>query len=852
MVITSLTDLWPGQASFSPTCLDSAAADVIGQTLAAGASTSCTFIVDDYAPPIGESLIDTVTVIVADVDDSTNTATDMDDSTVTTNEPPVGRSILLDIVKTNDADEDGTFTDSEVADAEGQAVEFQVVITNPSDITVVITSLTDFWLGQPQFSPTCLDSAAANVIGQTLAPDASTTCTFTVADYAPPDGDSLVDVVAVIVADVEDATKTATDIDPSTVSTPEPPVITVNIVKTNDADGDGGYHDSEIAPAEGADVPFRAIITNTSAVAVTITSLTDLLPGNVVADNICADLIGTVLDPGDFVTCEWIESGYAGDPADPAKVNTATVVVCAVTHPAICGNDDDTSTVTTTTPEPPVITVNIEKTNDADGDDEYNDSEVAPVEGADVPFRAVITNTSAVAVTITSLTDLLPGHVIADDICAGLIGTVLQPNGVTGDSVTCDWIEEDYAGDPTDPAKVNTATVVVCPVTDPENCGDDDDTSTVTTPPPPVITVNIVKTNDASGDGQYNDSEVAPAEGADVPFRAVITNTSAVAVTITSLTDLLPGNDTADDVCADLIGTVLAPGGSATCEWIEPGYAGDPTDPAKVNTATVVVCAVTHPAICGVDDDTSTVTTPNPEPPVITVNIVKTNDANGDGQYNDSEVAPAEGADVPFRAVITNTSAVAVTITSLTDLLPGNVVADNICADLIGTVLDPGGSVTCNWIEPDYAGDPDDPAKVNTATVVVCPVTDPDNCGDDDDTSTVTTPPVVISLVVDKTNDGNGDGTFTDDETGTAGNPVTFRVTVTNTSSVAVVIDSISDVWPGVVAFQPECEAQFIGVTLAPGQSLTCQFTIANYVPTTAQGAKVNSATVTVLSGHRS
>ena len=275
VVITSLTDLWPGQASFSPTCLDSAAADVIGQTLAAGASTSCTFTVADYAPPAGEDLIDTVTVIVADVDDDTNTATDMDNSTVSTPEPPP--VITLDIVKTNDADVDGTFTDSEVADAEGEAVEFLVDITNTSAVPVVITSLTDLWPGQASFSPTCLDSAAADVIGQTLAAGASTSCTFTVADYAPPAGEDLIDTVTVIVADVNDDTNTATDMDDSTVSTPEPepPVITLDIVKTNDADVDGTFTDSEVADAEGQAVEFLVDITNTSAVPVVITSLTD-------------------------------------------------------------------------------------------------------------------------------------------------------------------------------------------------------------------------------------------------------------------------------------------------------------------------------------------------------------------------------------------------------------------------------------------------------------------------------------------------------------------------------------------------------------------------------------------------
>ena len=59
------------------------------------------------------------------------------------------------------------------------------------------------------------------------------------------------------------------------------------------------------------------------------------------------------------------------------------------------------------------------------GDGTYNDAEVAPTEGADVPFRAVITNTSTVPVVIQDLTDAFPAHA-ASGICAGLIGTVLR------------------------------------------------------------------------------------------------------------------------------------------------------------------------------------------------------------------------------------------------------------------------------------------------------------------------------------------------------------------------------------------------------------------------------------------
>ena len=77
-------------------------------------------------------------------------------------------------------------------------------------------------------------------------------------------------------------------------------------------------------------------------------------------------------------------------------------------------------------------------------------------------------------------------------------------------------------------------------VNNPNRSVSDSDTSSVSTPPGD-ISVQVVKDNDANGDGAFNDVEEAPAEGADVPFRAVITNTSPVPVIIQSLTDVYPG-----------------------------------------------------------------------------------------------------------------------------------------------------------------------------------------------------------------------------------------------------------------------------------------------------------------------
>jgi hypothetical protein len=103
------------------------------------------------------------------------------------------------------------------------------------------------------------------------------------------------------------------------------------------------------------------------------------------------------------------------------------------------------------------------------------------------------------------------------------------------------------------------------------------------------------------------------------------------------------------------------------------------------------------------------------------VEIVKTNDADGDGTYTNSEEALEPGSNVSFLLVITNTSDEVVTITSLTDAFPGSSIdlLANKCSALAGVSLDPGESVDCTFSIQDYSPDATADPKINTATVCV-------------------------------------------------------------------------------------------------------------------------------------
>ncbi|HXF72227.1 MAG TPA: hypothetical protein VNO79_06425 [Actinomycetota bacterium] len=123
----------------------------------------------------------------------------------------------MDLVKVNDADRDGRFTDDETADEQGQDVTFRLTITNTSSVNVVIQSLTDQWPGQPPFAVSCDEGS---LVGTVLAPGASATCTFTIPDYAPVTGTapgSIVDTASVTVGQQGNAGNTASDQDESTV-----------------------------------------------------------------------------------------------------------------------------------------------------------------------------------------------------------------------------------------------------------------------------------------------------------------------------------------------------------------------------------------------------------------------------------------------------------------------------------------------------------------------------------------------------------------------------------------------------------------------------------------------------------
>jgi uncharacterized repeat protein (TIGR01451 family) len=121
--------------------------------------------------------------------------------------------VTVIIEKTNDANEDGIFSNNEEAKKDDLDVAFRLRITNTSDVAVAITDLTD------SFDQTTLDLLAAKcpaLDGVVLDPDESVTCIFTLNNYSPAQGTAIVNIAEVCV-EIVGGTQTDCDTNPSRV-----------------------------------------------------------------------------------------------------------------------------------------------------------------------------------------------------------------------------------------------------------------------------------------------------------------------------------------------------------------------------------------------------------------------------------------------------------------------------------------------------------------------------------------------------------------------------------------------------------------------------------------------------------
>jgi uncharacterized repeat protein (TIGR01451 family) len=784
VVLDTITDAIEGAAAFSvtsasPPVTSTTCGSLIGTSLAVGGNATCSFtiahVVDRSALPDGD-LDDTVKVTGHDDDDSGQVSATATAEVAVTDALPV-----ISVTKTP-----SPTSVAETAPGQTRPVDYLVTIQNDSVETVTIDSVVDSVEGGPAAAA---GGTCAALIGTTLAPQAGTSCTFTMG-VSGNAGDTVDDVVTVGASD-DDGNDT-TDADAASVAITNL-ASSINVTKTASVGS---------VPEPGGNVTYTVGIENTSAAdSVTIGAITDSVSGGapVAAGGTCPALIGTKLAPGASTSCSFTlavtGNAFASVP-DTVKVT---------------GTDDDGTPVSDTGDEVVDITnvpssIVVTKTASAN-------SVVEP--GGNVTYTVKVENTSVSdPVTIDAIVDSVSGGapVAAGGTCPALLGTTLAPGG----SATCSFTLAVIGN-----AGENVPDTVTVTGTDDDDSKVEGSDSEIVDITDSAAAISVVKTPSVSS---------LPEPGGNVTYTVDITNDSpADTVTLDSIVDAVDGGApfAAAGTCPALLGTSLAPGGTKTCAFTLPvtGNAGD----SVPDTVTIT----------GHDDDpvappagglgASGVLTASDSAVVDITDVPPTGTAS---KTADPKTIPEPGGPVEFDVSVTNTSAVeAATVTAITDDVDGTAidvtqvggpVSATTCAT--GAVLAPGGTYTCTFTLIVSGADAGD---VVVDQIGITLADDDGNSVTPTDTETVAVTDVLPTIEVEKDNGGAA--------VAAPGGDVVFDVTVTNTSpDEPVVLTELTDTIEGGAPFDitttgPPVVATTCatGGTIAASASYTCRFTVA-------------------------
>jgi hypothetical protein len=150
--------------------------------------------------------------------------------------------------------------------------------------------------------------------------------------------------------------------DGATIVGASQPSLAILVNALNDADGDGIYSDSETTPEAGADVNFKAIITNMGSTAFEIAAVSHSFKQEIdrVQVEVCADLDGLTLGFGESLTCSFSVESYS-PPMGQSAVNTVTASVIEAAGSGSRGTSDSDNTTVSTFLEDQVLAVAIER-----------------------------------------------------------------------------------------------------------------------------------------------------------------------------------------------------------------------------------------------------------------------------------------------------------------------------------------------------------------------------------------------------------------------------------------------------------------------------------------------------------
>jgi len=512
-------------------------------------------------------------------------------------------------------------------------------------------------------------------------------------------------------------------------------------------------------PEPGGTVTYTVRIRNTSATdIVTIDTLTDTHYGDISLLQTTCPLTKT-LGLGDRYQCTFtvnITDKNAGFVEN--SLTTAS------------GTDDDNGPVNYQN-DAPVTIYDIP----ADIELTYDVTPGSIQEGAsNVTFTVTISNTSAAdQLDITTLTDDLYGNLHGVGDCS------IPQTLAIGEGYRCSFVKTITGNAGELKSHKVTATGI-----DDDNIAITDNYTTVVNildTPPTISVINNVTPSSL------------PEPGGNIAYIVKISNTSTVdPVDVMTLTDSIHGNLHGQGNCS--IPQRLEIGQSYTCSFNTTiaGTAGDQ------ETYTVEAYGIDDDGSWGDDDEDDTVTISNVPAEILVINTITPGSV------------PEPGGIINYFVEIRNLSSVdAVTITTLTDSIYGNLDGQGNCAT--SQTLAVGQVYTCNFTKM-FTGIV---GHQQTHTLTAQGVDNDLVAVSDDDNAAVSITDVPSKIVV--TNN------ITPGSVPEPGGTVTYQVVVRNTSSVDTVdIVTLTDSIYGNLQGQGSCVTP---QTLAVGQQYTCSFT---------------------------
>ncbi|MDR6613720.1 hypothetical protein [Leifsonia sp. 1010] len=667
----------------------------------------------------------------------------------------------------------------------GQVVTYKFVVTNRSQVTLNNISVVD--AQTPPASQANLSAILCET--QTLAPQASTTCTarYTVTQ-ADLDNGSVRD------------TATASGLDPGGATVTAPPA-TLTITSARPAISVVKSTTTTLASAVGQKIPYRFLVTNTGNVTLAGITVDDQVAAPSDPANLSAiDCPATTLAPTATTTCT---ATYTVTQADVDNGSVADSATASGTPPATPTDptpptvDSPVSTVTITVTDQPALTVTKSSPQSATP---------PTVAGALITYDFLVRNTGNV-----TLTDIQVDDIQDAPASQSSLSPVTCPPGALapGAQVTCTATYTVTQADVDHGSITDRATASGLPPSTPADptpprVGSPESTLSIPSPATPSLTVTKSSTTTA-----------VTQVGQRVPYEFLVTNTGTSTLTAVTVADQVTApSDPTNLSAVDCPQDTLVPAQTMTCTATYTVTQADVDNGSVSDTATASGTPPATPA----DPNPPTVTSPDS---TVTITVDQTPGLSVQKSTTATAVTRA-GQQVAYTFLVTNTGNVALTAVTVADQVAAPSDPANLSAvDCPQSTLAPAQTMTCSATYTVTQADVDNGSVTDTATATGTPPATPT----DPNPSPIASPPSTVTLAATPAPGLTVDKTTETGVVTMAGQQVVFQFAVRNTGNVTldgiVVTDTVA---------APSDQANLSRVScptavLAPGERMTCTAT---------------------------